>query len=112
MSMEKPFTVKALAERWSCSGSYIYKLIAEGKLRAFHLGGVLKRVSSEEVERWENGTISQGSNPTASELTGSDGSSINSASSGMQTGSGGVTDLASQLKKKREQSFMRSRGRT
>ena len=109
---ERPFTVKQLAERWSCSYSYIYKLIAEEKLKAFHLGGTLKRITHQEVEQWESGQKNQPSSPTASDNTDSDGSSINSLPSGTKTASGAAIDLASQRKQKRERSFMRLRERT
>ena len=106
------FTVKQLAERWNVTRSYIYKQISEGKLKSFPAGGTLKRITIEEVERWEAGGENLPSSLTASETTGSDGSSINSALSGIPMGKGTVTDLALKRKKRREQNFMRSRGRT
>jgi excisionase family DNA binding protein len=105
--LDKPFTVKTLADRWSVSPSYIYRLIADGKLRAFHFGGTLKRITAEEVRRWESGRGDQITDLTASENSGSDGSSTSSASSGTTTASGGVTDLASQRNKTRERNYTR-----
>lgn len=66
---EQPYSVKQLAERWSCSESYICKLIFEEKLKAFHLGGTLKRITHQEVEQWESGQKNQPSGPTASDNT-------------------------------------------
>lgn len=51
--MEKPYTPKALAERWECSEDMVRRCIREGKLRAFKLGGKLWRIPAEEVGRFE-----------------------------------------------------------
>jgi excisionase family DNA binding protein len=50
---DRPFSVKLLAERWSCSEAHIRNMIRRGELAAFKLGGKLLRISAEEVERTE-----------------------------------------------------------
>lgn len=56
----RPYTVKALAERWGCSDEHIRKMVKSGQLQAFALGGKLIRISAEEVDRWEKGRNSFG----------------------------------------------------
>lgn len=46
-------TVKSLAEHWRCSRRHVYNLIDTGQLKAFSIGTRGKRISDEEVERWE-----------------------------------------------------------
>lgn len=53
----KPFTASTLAARWECSEGLIYKLIAQGRLRSFRIGTLI-RISQEEVERFECGPSS------------------------------------------------------
>lgn len=48
----KPFTASTLAARWECSEGLIYKMIAQGRLRSFRIGTLI-RISQEEVERFE-----------------------------------------------------------
>lgn len=48
------FTIRDLAERWSCSEKQVGLLIKSGELRAFRIGQKLWRVSVEEVERYED----------------------------------------------------------
>ena len=47
------FTAITLAKRWGCSKNTIYKMINEGKIKAFKVGGSLQRIRLDEVERWE-----------------------------------------------------------
>lgn len=49
------FKIESLAERWDCSPQHIRKMLADGRLRGFKLGGKLWRVSAEEVARVERG---------------------------------------------------------
>lgn len=64
--MDKPYSVPALAERWSVSVWAIYGLLRDGRLQGFKLGGKLWRISAGEVERWENGGAT-GSGPIGSD---------------------------------------------
>lgn len=50
---EKPYTVEALAERWSISEWTIYNMLNAGRLRGFRLGSRMWRISAEEVARYE-----------------------------------------------------------
>lgn len=51
MTDTKFLTVKAVARKLSCSGSYIYKLLAAGKLS--HLReGRFYRISEADLEKW------------------------------------------------------------
>lgn len=47
-----PFSVTQLAKHWGCGESIIRKLIADGALKSFRIG-VLIRISATEVERFE-----------------------------------------------------------
>ena len=48
------YSVKSLATRWQCSERHVYNLIDRGELRSFCIGrGKGKRISDEEVQRWE-----------------------------------------------------------
>ena len=111
METTKPFTARMLAERWSCSESYIYKLIDSGKLKAFYLGGRLKRITWEEVSRWERdqGQNDQAIGLTPSESSGSGGGGTASAPPGMKTANADAIDLASQRRTKLARSCMRTR---
>ncbi len=40
---EKPMTVPELAERWGCNEDYVHEMIESGRLRAFTLGGKIRR---------------------------------------------------------------------
>jgi excisionase family DNA binding protein len=105
MTMEalKPFTPKALAERWACSESHIYKMISDGRLNGFRLGGgKLVRIGVEEVLRWESGQANQNTGPIMSENIGSTGTSTNSPHAGKRAAQGGVSDLASQRRMTRD----------
>jgi len=59
LPMKKAFTVKALAERWSCSGQHIRDLISKGKLPAFRAGRLI-RIPYHIVEAHEQCEISSG----------------------------------------------------
>ncbi len=47
-----PFSVRSLAERWGCSEGAIRKRIADGDLRSFRIGALI-RIAATEVERVE-----------------------------------------------------------
>ena len=47
-----PFSVRALAKRWSCSEGAVRSLIRHGSLRHFRVGELI-RVRAEEVESYE-----------------------------------------------------------
>jgi excisionase family DNA binding protein len=64
----KPFTPQSLADRWECSPAFVYRLIADGKLKPFRLGGKLIRISVDEVLRWESGQANRDTDLIASEL--------------------------------------------
>lgn len=49
----RPFSVNSLAERWGCRPDTVYRMIRDGQLQAFRLGGKLIRIRWEEVERFE-----------------------------------------------------------
>lgn len=51
-------SVRALADRWDCNVSVIYKLIAAGRLSALSLGRQGKRIPIAEVERYESANTS------------------------------------------------------
>jgi excisionase family DNA binding protein len=109
---KKPFTPKSLAARWSCSGSYIYRLMADGKLKFFRVGGKLKRISYNEVIRWEENPDHLPTNHTTSENTDLDDSATASAAHGMKAQTENAIDLESKRKSRLARSFMRSHGRT
>ena len=48
----RAFSVKSLADRWSCSGTLVRTLIASGELEAFKFGKLI-RISWDAVERFE-----------------------------------------------------------
>jgi len=56
-SMPRPYTVRSLAERWSCSEGMIRKMIKDGTLQCFTIGTLI-RIPVAEVERIEAGSIS------------------------------------------------------
>lgn len=47
-----PFTVRTLAAYWGCSEGVIRKHIADGRLRSFRIGALI-RIPYEEVERFK-----------------------------------------------------------
>lgn len=51
---DQAFTVDRLAERWDCSRDVIYDLLRKRELKAFRVGSSY-RITSKEVERYENG---------------------------------------------------------
>jgi hypothetical protein len=51
-NMPPPFSVRSLAEHWGCSEGAIRKRIAEGSLRTFRIGALI-RIAANEVERVE-----------------------------------------------------------
>lgn len=108
---EKPFTPKTLAERWSCSESYIYRLMQDGRLKCFHIGGKLKRIAYQEVLLWEGSQSDQLTSPMPSENTGSAGSGTASAPRGTKAASVGAIDLESARRSKGARNFMRLRDR-
>ena len=57
--MERPFTVRTLAEHWDCSEPHIRNMIARGELRAWRAGGKLLRIGVSEVERYESEACQQ-----------------------------------------------------
>ena len=50
-------TPEDVAERWGCSASHVRRLIANGQLPAFRLGGKLLRIRPQDVEAYECPTI-------------------------------------------------------
>ena len=110
--MPKPYSVKSLSTRWSCSPGYVYRHIKSGELRHFRVGGQLLRIAAEEVERWEEQSGNQATGPTKPQATALDGSVANTPPSGTKTESVAGTSLALQQKQKRELRFIRSRERT
>lgn len=46
------FNVQELAERWKCSRGQLYAMVRQGKLKAFHVGALI-RIPLAEVERVE-----------------------------------------------------------
>ena len=55
------YTVKTLADRWSCSIDVVYDMIRQGCLRTFRVGRAL-RISPAEVDRYESGAPSPQTN--------------------------------------------------
>lgn len=49
---EPPFSVRSLAERWSCSEGAVRSVIRNGELGHFRVGDLI-RVPAEEVRRFE-----------------------------------------------------------
>lgn len=49
----KAYTVRTLAEHWSCSRDVVYDMIRRHELSAFRVGRSL-RISTQEVERFES----------------------------------------------------------
>lgn len=62
----KAYTVSTLAAEWECSEGLIRKLIKSGELRCFRPGGVLIRISAEEVRRFECQNIPSSDSEAAS----------------------------------------------
>ena len=52
MAQENAYTIKSLAEHWSCSQDTIRSLLAQGTIKAFKLGTTY-RIPATEVERYE-----------------------------------------------------------
>ena len=50
-----PFSPATLAERWGCSTTLVYDLLASGALRGWRVGK-LWRISASAVEEYENGS--------------------------------------------------------
>ncbi|WP_226660578.1 excisionase family DNA-binding protein [Alteriqipengyuania lutimaris] len=50
-----PFTPAALAERWGCSTTAVYDLLATGALRSFRVGK-LWRIPATAVDEYESGS--------------------------------------------------------
>jgi excisionase family DNA binding protein len=70
---ECPYTPRTLADRWQCKPDLIYRMIGEGRLSAFKLGGKLLRIPAEAVEAYEAGeclTIESGGSRGSSSLSG------------------------------------------
>lgn len=53
MSDRRALTPEDVAERWGCSASHVRRLIANGELPAFRLGGKLIRIRPQDVEAYE-----------------------------------------------------------
>lgn len=51
--IDRPYTPERLAERWDCSPDLVRKLLAEGALQGFRLGGKLWRITPQAVEAYE-----------------------------------------------------------
>lgn len=49
---DRPFSVSALAERWSCSDGLVRKLIKTGELPSFRYGKLI-RISAKDVVEFE-----------------------------------------------------------
>lgn len=60
----RPFSVRNVAERWSCSDSTVLNLIASGRLESFQHGRVI-RISAAEVDRYEGNPPAEGGAPAA-----------------------------------------------
>lgn len=52
LSIDPPFTVDSLAERWSCSPGAVRNRIKAGELQAFRVGNLI-RIAVAEVMRFE-----------------------------------------------------------
>lgn len=64
-------TVAGIAEKWQISTAQVYRMIHEGRLRAFKIGKSRGyRVSMLEVERWESGESNEDTAETASASNG------------------------------------------
>lgn len=48
------YTVASLAERWSCSETFVRDEIRRGRLAAFRLGDKLIRIRLEAIAAYEN----------------------------------------------------------
>src|SRR3990167_644241 len=77
------YTPKTLSEHWQCDNAVIYRLIAQGRLQAFRLGGKLWRIRGEAVEAYEQ-----------CQTTGSAGSRGDLSSFGRRAGVEGAIALA------------------
>ena len=97
----KPYKVKELADRWSCSQETVYARIRSGELSAFTIGGKLYRVLASEVERWESGGGSTQSASSGSGHSGTDKAGLKpSSAGGTSTERNTDADLASSTKQK------------
>lgn len=63
-----PLTMSQLAERWDCSRRTIERMMADGRLRGFRLGGKLIRFPVSEVVRCEQ-DLHTADTPSAGEPT-------------------------------------------
>lgn len=79
------YTPESLALEWGCSARHIRNLIADGRLRAWRLGGRLLRIPPEAVEEF----VCQ--NTTASGGSGEDCAS--STATAKESGDGTVSEL-------------------
>lgn len=56
MADRATYSVQALAIRWDCSRSHVYRMVERGEIESFSIGGLL-RIRSSEVERIECQTM-------------------------------------------------------
>ena len=89
---EARYTVRTLAAHWRCSESHIYKMVADGRLQGFRLGGKLLRFSAGDVERAEGEWI-----------TAWGGSRASSSSCGRKVAGATDSALARSVRLRREQ---------
>lgn len=92
--MTAVYSIKTLAERWSCDHKTIRRMIERGDLPTFRTGAKLLRIRGEDVERWEN---SGGSTKSAN--TGSDTSRGKRSQSGGTRTATTAEDWATRLPK-------------
>ncbi len=74
--MSLAYTVASLAREWDCSQGVIRKAIAEGRIRHFRLGSLI-RIPAEEVRRFECQNIA--SNDSEADMPASIGTPTESA---------------------------------
>ncbi len=55
LTLDRPYTVTILAERWQCSAQHIRNMINKGELSCFRAGRLI-RILASEVERVEGNT--------------------------------------------------------
>ncbi len=75
MTAPRPYNVKMLADRWSCTESHIYSLIRKGKIKTFRIGEHSIRILHTEVERFESCGLSNIEESGAS-MPGAEGASV------------------------------------
>lgn len=96
--MERPYTIERLAERWECSGEHVRRLLINGDLQGFKLGGKVWRITAKAVEAFECRTID------------SEDSRESLSPSGMRTENDIATDLGRAIRRMRERRLGNSNG--